>query len=171
MDVHWLLHIITMLQRIKPLLGGTLAYISLYIAYSTNYAQIHVCSVSLWFGFKRFTLPWHHNGRDGISNHQPRGCLLYDLASKDYTHHYRDIIMGAMAFQITSLAVVYSTIYSGADQRKHKSSASPVNYPHKGPVTRKWLHLMTSSLFFNVHSLRPGQTQDYSVNPRQTQTG
>ena len=58
-------------------------------------------------------------------------------------HHYSDVIVGAMACQITSLTTVYSTVYSGADQ----SSASlafvrgihrwPVNSPHKGPVTRK----------------------------------
>ena len=55
--------------------------------------------------------------------------------------------MGAMASQITSLAIVYSTVYSGADQRKHQSSASPafvrgihqwpVNSPHKWPLMRK----------------------------------
>ena len=55
--------------------------------------------------------------------------------------------MRAMASQITSLAIVYSIVYSGADQRKHQSSASlafvggshrwPGNSPHKGPVTRK----------------------------------
>ena len=55
--------------------------------------------------------------------------------------------MSAMASQITSLTIVYSTVYSGADQRKHQRSASlafvrgihrsPVNSPHKGPVTRK----------------------------------
>ena len=32
--------------------------------------------------------------------------------------------MGTIASQITSLMVVYSTIYSDADQRKHQSSAS-----------------------------------------------
>ena len=32
--------------------------------------------------------------------------------------------MGAMASQITSLTIVYSTVYSGADQRKHQSLAS-----------------------------------------------
>ena len=62
-------------------------------------------------------------------------------------HHYRDVIMGAMVSQITSLTITYSTVYSGADQRKHQSSASlnfvrwfhrwPVNSPHKRPVTRK----------------------------------
>ena len=55
--------------------------------------------------------------------------------------------MGSMASQITTLTTVYSTVYSGADQRKHQSSASlafvrgihrgPVNSPHKWPVTRK----------------------------------
>ena len=61
--------------------------------------------------------------------------------------HYIDVIMGTMASQIISLAIVYSIVYSGADQRKHQSSASlafvrgihrwPVNLPHKEPVTRK----------------------------------
>ena len=38
--------------------------------------------------------------------------------------HYNDVIMGAMASQITSLTIVYSTINSGADKKKHQSSAS-----------------------------------------------
>ena len=63
------------------------------------------------------------------------------------TWYYNDVIMGAMASQITSLTIVYSTVYSGVDQRKHQSSASlafvrgihrwPVNSLHKGPITRK----------------------------------
>ena len=54
--------------------------------------------------------------------------------------------MSTMAFEITSLTIAYSTVYSGADQRKHQSSVSqafvrgiqrrPVNSTHKGPVTR-----------------------------------
>ena len=61
--------------------------------------------------------------------------------------HYTDVRMSTMASQITSLTVVYSTVYSGTEQRKHKSSASlafvrgihrwPVNSPHKRPVTPK----------------------------------
>ena len=38
--------------------------------------------------------------------------------------HYNDVIMSEMASYITSLTIVYSTFYSGADQRKHQSSAS-----------------------------------------------
>ena len=38
--------------------------------------------------------------------------------------HYVDVMMGAIASQITSLTIVYSTFYSDADQRKHQSSTS-----------------------------------------------
>ena len=40
------------------------------------------------------------------------------------TGHYGDVIMGAMASQITSFTIVYSIVYSDADQRQHQSSAS-----------------------------------------------
>ena len=69
------------------------------------------------------------------------------ICSNSSSQHYSDNIMGAMASQITSLNIVYSTVYSKVDQRKHQSSTSPafvrgihrwpVNSPHKGPVTRK----------------------------------
>ena len=62
-------------------------------------------------------------------------------------YHYNDVTMDSIASQITSLTIVYSAVYSGADQRKHQSSTSlafvrgihrgPVNSPHKWPVTRK----------------------------------
>ena len=39
--------------------------------------------------------------------------------------HYSDVILGAMAYQITGLTIVYSTVCSsGVDVRKHQSSAS-----------------------------------------------
>ena len=38
--------------------------------------------------------------------------------------HYNDIIMSTMVSQITSLTIVYSTVYSGTDQRNHQRSAS-----------------------------------------------
>ena len=50
---------------------------------------------------------------------------VYEKKSlKFHTLHYCDVIMGTMASQITSLTIVYSTVYSGAGQRKHQSSAS-----------------------------------------------
>ena len=82
-------------------------------------------------------------------------CQVTRIASKwlsadtPRSFHYNDVIMSAMASQIASLTIVYSTVYSGADKKKHQSSASlvfvrgihrwPVNSPHKGPVTRKTL--------------------------------
>ena len=60
--------------------------------------------------------------------------------------HYSDVIMSAMASQITGVSIACSTVCSGADQTKHQSSTSlafvgeihrwPVNSLHKGPVTR-----------------------------------
>ena len=65
--------------------------------------------------------------------------------------HYRDVIMSAMASQITGGSIICSiicgTICSGADQRKHQNSALlafvrgihrwPMVSPHKGLVTQK----------------------------------
>ena len=81
----------------------------------------------------------------GMEPINPSGFLT--PAASDVICHYGDVIMGVLASQITSLTIVYSTIHSGADQRKHQSSASlafvrgihrwPVNSPHKWSVTRK----------------------------------
>ena len=76
------------------------------------------------------TIMWF--SAQGLSQHAPQ--------------HYTDVIMSAMAYQITSLTIVFS-VYSVADQRKHQSSAPqafvwgihrwPVTSPHKWLVRRK----------------------------------
>ena len=63
--------------------------------------------------------------------------------------HYVDVIISAIASQMTGVTIVYRTVCSGVNQRKHQSSASlafvrgilrwPVNSPNKRPVTRKIL--------------------------------
>ena len=70
--------------------------------------------------------------------------------------------MSTLASEIT-IADVCSTVCSGWDQRKHQSSASmayvagihqwPVDSPHKRPVTRKCVHLMTSSCFAGISGI------------------
>ena len=75
-----------------------------------------------------------------------RQRITWCLCEMAYSH-YNDVIMSAMASQITSFTIVNSTFYSSADLRKHQNSASlafvtgihrwPGNCPHKGPVTRK----------------------------------
>ena len=72
---------------------------------------------------------------------------LPEQPAESYTNHYSDVIMSTMVSQITGVSIVYSTVRSGADQRKYQSSASlsfvrgirrwPVNSPHKGPVAWK----------------------------------
>ena len=88
-------------------------------------------------------------------NHYEETAFHFHRSSSEWTrrmdtldiNHYNDAIMDPRASQITSLTIIYSTAYSGADQRNHQSSASltfvrgihrwPVNSPHKWPVTRK----------------------------------
>ena len=92
-------------------------------------------------------------------------CLECLYSTTDLLH-YNDIIMSAIASQVTSLTTVYSTIYSDTVQRKHQSSASltfvrgTVNSSHKGPVTRKmfpfddvimFIHLILSELLTYAH--------------------
>ena len=82
--------------------------------------------------------------KDHVWTHIVHTALKACLAS---CWHYNDFIMGAIASQITSLTIVYSTVNSDTDQRKHQNSASlafvrgihrgPVNSPRKWPVTRK----------------------------------
>ena len=73
--------------------------------------------------------------------------------------------MSMMASQITSLTIIYSTVYSSLDQRKHQSSASqafvrgihrwPVNSPHKGSVTRKMLPFDDVIMKYNWQDVFP----------------
>ena len=44
--------------------------------------------------------------------------------SVSHYQHYCDVIMGTVASQITSVTIVYTTVYADADQSKHQSSAS-----------------------------------------------
>ena len=87
--------------------------------------------------------------------HEPKMTLF---VSK---FHYTDVIMDTKASQITSLTIVYSVVYSDADQRKHQSSASlayvrgihrgPANSPHKWPVTWKMFPFDDVIMFMTRH--------------------
>ena len=65
------------------------------------------------------SLRWRHNDHDGVSNHQPRGCLLNSL-------------FGRRSNKTSKLRV--TGLCAG-------NSPGQVNSPHKGPVTRKMLPL------------------------------
>ena len=80
--------------------------------------------------------------------------------------------MSALAYQITSVSIVCSTVCSGADQRQYQASASLafvrgihqwlVDSLHKGPVTQKMFpfyndimsHLLRKTyMYFGSHML------------------
>ena len=59
-------------------------------------------------------------------------CMAVDFTPVEYSPwHYRDVIMGAMASQITSLTIVYATVYSGAEE----SAKSRCHWPLCGEFT------------------------------------
>ena len=78
--------------------------------------------------------------------------------------------MGARASQIASLTVVYSTVYTGADQRKHQSPASlafvrgihrwRMNSPYKWSATRKMFPFDDVIMLVNYISLSPYGSDD-----------
>ena len=73
----------------------------------------------LWFIAWRHkpisSLHWCHNDHDGVSSHQPHGCLLNRL--------FRRRSKKTSKLRVTGLC--------------EGNSPGPVNSPHKGPVTRK----------------------------------
>ena len=76
-------------------------------------AQCHWVSDNSWVRW--ITLHWRHNDHDGVSNHQPHGCLL--------TRLLRGRSKKTSKLRVTGLC--------------GGNSPGSVNSPHKGPVTRK----------------------------------
>ena len=69
-----------------------------------------------WYDYRgHWALHWRHNDHGGVSNHQPRGCLLNCLFRRRWKKTSK--------LCVTGLRV--------------GNSPRPVNSPHKGPVTRK----------------------------------
>ena len=85
--------------------------------------------IALWHSWYALTSLRHHDacrclGVKRVPDRMQTSCWLDCDYDATWSYHYSDVMMGAMASQITSLKIVYSTVYSGADQRKHQSSAS-----------------------------------------------
>ena len=116
----------------------------------------HYCSLN---DFTILVLIYPHPERRDIV------AFMYALYSWLCTHvfHYGDVIMTTIASQTTSLTIVYSIVYSDADQRKHQSSASLAFVwgihrdrwiPRtKGQLRGECFHLMTSSCLNNFSCL------------------
>ena len=76
--------------------------------------------------------------------------------------------MGVIASQIISLTVVYSTVYSGADQRQHQSSAA-LALGGNSPVTGEFPAQMASnaenvSIWWRHHEQRWAKPTDEAMD-------
>ena len=102
------------------------------------------------------TLEAHNNGHSFYHIRQITIGSDNELVCSGSTHHlhYSNVIMGTVASQITTVSIVYSTVCSGADQRKHQSSSSLAFVRvFTGEFPGKCFHLMTSSYNQNFLSL------------------
>ena len=93
--------------------------------------------------FRRCFIPlhWRHNDYDGVSNHQPHGCLLNRL--------FRRRSKETSKLRVTGLCP--------------GTSPGPVNSPHKWPVTRKMFPFDDVIMSYAVvkpwkHSIPPGDS-------------
>ena len=80
-------------------------------------------------------LHWRHNDYDGVSNHQPHGCLLNRLFRRRSKKTWKLLVTGLCVW----------------------NSPGPVNSPHKGPVTRKMFpfdDVIMSAIFLWLFSNR-----------------
>ena len=115
-----ILHIIYFVPRTKPiLLPSRMEIKALYILFPLyQSAALSNIGIALYIaGCWRSHVPlhWRHNDHDGVSNHQPHGCLLNRL--------FRRRSKKTSKLRVTGLC--------------EGNSPGPVNSPHKGPVTRK----------------------------------
>ena len=110
------------------------------------------------------TLPWR----------QGKSFPELDMTSTDIDPHYSDVILSAMASQITGVSIVYSAISSGPNQRKQKLRVTGLcagNSPVTGefPVQRTnytqivsiWrhhhaLHSLNSNVYRSVMAVQGG---------------
>ena len=87
-------------------------------------------------------LHWRHNDHDGVSNHQPHGCLLNRL--------FRRRSKKTSKLRVTGLCV----------------GIGPVNSPHKGPVTRKMCPFDDGIMRLTRVLYSARRTHDTKVTPR-----
>ena len=147
--------------------GNIFRVVGLFLGSSTDYRILWQRPVTMHSFMCVWTNCWANNRYAGdfkrhlahyvtVMAHDSRVVFCYGYI------HYNDVIMTTMASQTTSLTVVYSTVYSDADQRKHQSSASLAFVwgiyrdrwiPRtKGQLRGKCFHLMTSSCQSILHN-------------------
>ena len=138
---------------------------SQFQTFAVSVLQLRVCIIGRnWSNYRNYIyLPSGVSRQNLISAWQPPGSILHTTVRKanGYTFLYNDVTMSVMASLTTSLTIVYSSVYSGADQRVYQSSASlecvrgihrwPVNSLHIGNaehVSLWWRNHVKASVLF-----------------------
>ena len=93
-------------------------------------------------------------------------CIMHAYVSCTIPSHYNDVMMGAIASQLTGVSIVCSAVCQGADQRKHQSSAS-LTYV-RGTSGDRWIPSQRDSNAENVsiwwrHHVLPDQIKDDDI--------
>ena len=94
---------------------------------------IGVCNICEW----STSLQWRHNGRGGVSNHQPHDCLLNRYSGTDQRKHQSSALLAFM-------------------RRIHRQS---VNSPHKWPVAQKMFDDVIMIIMMGADALVPDRQQ------------
>ena len=96
--------------------GASMRNVCKFVLYITlaYFMQLFMAGAG-WLIDSCIILQWRHNDHDGVSNHQPHGCLLKRL--------YMRWSKKTAKLRVTGLC--------------EGNSPGPVNSPHKGPITRK----------------------------------
>ena len=105
-------------------------YIYIHKHHKKRHKHIHIVQyeISIRNASNSKTLLWRHNGHYGVSNHQPRDCLLNRL--------FRCRSKKTSKLRVTGLCA--------------GNSPGAVNSPNKWTVTRKMFPFMTSSCFMKT---------------------
>ena len=102
---------------------------------------------TLWYEHNHvvhYSLQWPHNGRDGVSNHQPHDCFLNRLFRHRSKKTSKLRVTGLCAGNSPEAGEFPAQMASNAENvsiwwRHHGvlHPGSPVDYPHKGTVSTR----------------------------------
>ena len=138
--------------------------LSIFQMWKQNFCVIQM-SFLQFVAYEYIEYIYFHHPHHDISYHinYLHNSFISCVISLSLHYHYSDAIMSMMESQFTGVSIVYSTICSGADHRKHQSSASlafvrgiyqsQMDSLHKGPVNRKnvfiWLRYQCIILWYS----------------------
>ena len=112
----------------KHVIGGYCSDIDIDIKHMPTSIWIPTSSIIIFHITSNFT--------PSLLSHKNIKIIVFYISN----HHYSDVLMSTMVYQITSVSIVYSTICSGPDQRNIKAMR---HWPLWDEFTSDWWILRT----------------------------